>query len=169
MCATNVKYELRGEDYLKLWMYSQDRADKIKEAMFKTVTWTVGFTSALLGFIFLTFVNFDKEKATISRPWIIIIAGAAGLLTCLYSLFAIAESKRHIVSNWDAANHYANFLKDFDPDRTRGPGRFTKVWHELSVIVWVFGLAFTALVIYGVYSLGEVKTVGRGAFTIARF
>jgi hypothetical protein len=38
-----MPFELKDEDYLKLWMYFEDRADKIKEAMFKTLTWTIGF------------------------------------------------------------------------------------------------------------------------------
>lgn len=30
-----MQFELSREDYLKLWMYFEDRADKVKEAMFK--------------------------------------------------------------------------------------------------------------------------------------
>lgn len=33
-----MKYQLNDDDYFKLWIYFQDRADKIKEAMFETLT-----------------------------------------------------------------------------------------------------------------------------------
>src|SRR5215204_3127807 len=77
--------KLQDTDHLKLWMFYQERADKIKEAMFKTVTWTTGFAAALLGFIFVSFLNFDGEK----RFWAMTIPAVTGVVICVYSIIAI--------------------------------------------------------------------------------
>ena len=83
-----MPYLLQDEDYLKLWMYFQSRADDVKEAMFKTLTWTVGFAAALIGFIFVNLTNDDASKATVSLSSVVVIASAAGLIICLYSYVA---------------------------------------------------------------------------------
>ena len=63
-----VQFELTREDYLKLWMYFEDRADKVKEAMFKTITWTIGYAAALQGFIFLTLSATMRARTLCSSP-----------------------------------------------------------------------------------------------------
>jgi len=45
-------------------MYFEDRAASIKGAMFKTLTWTIGFAAALLGFIFAKLSDFDTSNKT---------------------------------------------------------------------------------------------------------
>ena len=47
-----MAYRVQDSDYLHLLEYFEERADSIKEAMFNSVTWAVGFAAAILGFIF---------------------------------------------------------------------------------------------------------------------
>src|SRR5687767_10045011 len=95
-----MSYTLRDEDYLELWKYFQDRADKVKEAMFKTLTWIVGYAAALLGFIFLALTNYDRAKASVPLAFAITLAAAAGLVVCIYSWLMLSEAAKHIQRNW---------------------------------------------------------------------
>lgn len=81
-----MPYKLKDDDYLKLWMYFQDRADNVKEAVFKTIPWIVGYAAALLGFIFLILTNHDTTKTAVARSSVVALAAVAGLVICLYSL-----------------------------------------------------------------------------------
>jgi hypothetical protein len=145
-----MPYVLEEKDYLKLWMYFQDRADKIKEAMFKTLTWSIGFAAALLGFIFVKLTEFEASKAKVSLSELVTIISGAGLVICLYSWFMLLESGNHIQSNWKRADkcktHITNLgeIVDAEPGKRR---KVIKIWHQLSFIVVLFGIAFAGLVV----------------------
>jgi hypothetical protein len=146
-----VSYKLKDEDYLKLWMYFQDRADNVKEAMFKTLTWTVGFAAALLGFIFVNLTSYDKLKATVALSGLVFVAAAAGLVICLYSWFMLSESGKHIQANWERADRCGLHVEDLgriihgDFEKNR---KTMKIWNQLRIIVALFAIAFSAILVW---------------------
>lgn len=107
-------YELKDEDYFKLWMYFEDRADKIKAAMLSMFTWLVGFKVALLSFIFANFANYDASKAKLELYVIVISAAVAGLAICCYSFSMLSESGHHIERNWDRSKTFRNRVLHLD-------------------------------------------------------
>jgi hypothetical protein len=143
-----AKVPLKDDDYLKLWMYFEDRADKIKEEMFKTLTWTVGFAAALLGFIFHNLTSHDTAKATAPLSLAIIIPAAAGLVICLYSWFMLSESAKHVKGNWERAKSFEENVEDLGKlihGSSRKTDKTMKIWHRLQIIVVLFAIGFAAL------------------------
>jgi hypothetical protein len=144
-----MPYKLEDDDYLKLWMYFQDRADNIKEAMFKTLTWIVGYAAALLGFIFLILTNYETTKAAVARPLIVALAAVAGLVICLYSWFALSESAKHIQRNWTHAIACGKQVDGLAAILRSGDNKNTmKIWDQLRIIVALFGLGFIAVLVW---------------------
>ena len=153
-----MTYELKDEEYLKLWIYFQDRADNIKEAMFKTLTWTIGFAAALLAFIFANLIDFDPSRAIVTLWSIVSITAAAGLVICLYSWFMLSESGKHIQYNWDRANRCELHVKDLgiiirgDGAKKQGDGakkrNVMKIWDQLRIIVVLFAIAFAGVLLW---------------------
>ena len=142
-----MSYELQKEDYLKLWLYFSDRADKTQETMFSTVTWTIGFAAALLGFIFFNLVEFDSTKAKLPLSMLVGVSAAAGIVICLYSCFIIFESARHIERNWDRAKRCATKVENLEQiilTATRKTGAMNS-WNQLLIIVALFAIAFIAV------------------------
>jgi uncharacterized membrane protein (DUF485 family) len=146
-----MPYKLRDDDYLRLWLHFQDRADNVKEAMFKTLTWTVGFAAALLGFIFVNLTSYDTSKAAVPLSAVVTIAAAAGLVICLYSWIMLSESAKHIQGNWERADrcgkHVENLGKLIHGDGKKN-GKTMKIWNQLRIIVVLFGVAFTAILLW---------------------
>jgi hypothetical protein len=137
-------------------MYFQDRADKIKEAMFNTLTWSIGFAAALLGFIFVKLTEFEASKSNISLSWLVMITSGAGLVICLYSWFMLSESGKHIQSNWKRAENCKTHITDFGKivDAEYGKKRkVMKIWNQLRIVVLLFAIAFAGLIIFGIRCL----------------
>jgi Co/Zn/Cd efflux system component len=139
------QYILKDDDYLKLWIYFEDRADKIKEAMFKTLTWTIGLAAAMLGFIFVKLTEFEAAKAAVELRWVVIVTSLAGLVICLYCWFMLRESGKHIQSNWDRSKECEAHIRDFR--KITHPGGKTRtvilnIWNQLLIIVGLFAAAF---------------------------
>jgi hypothetical protein len=148
MGTTVMSYNLEDADYLKLWMYFQDRADSVKGAMVTTLTWTVGYAAALLGFIFLNLTSYDASRAQVALSTVVGSAAAAGLVVCLYAWFMLAESAKHIKANWDRADRCRLRVEGLDEIVLGGEKRmpsFMKIWNQLQIIVVLFGIAFVAL------------------------
>lgn len=148
-----MQFELSREDYLKLWMYFEDRADKVKEAMFKTLTWTIGYAAALQGFIFLTLVDFDSSRASVRLHWLVGAAAAAGIVICLYSLFALYESGKHLRRNWDRAKRCEAKFNKLDyivSGLGKSEGSGLEIWQQLYIIVALFAVAFAAVIIWAI-------------------
>lgn len=143
-----MKHELRGADYLKLWMYFEDRAELRKEAMFKSLTWTLGFAAALLGFIGAKLTDFDSAKASITLSMLVAICAGAGLVICLYSLVMLSESAKHISNNWrraDRCKDQIDHLSEIIVGPRRAQRKVTAIWNQLRVIVVVFLFGFAGL------------------------
>lgn len=162
--ANDETYPLNDEDYLKLYMYFEDRADNIKEAMFKTLTWTVGFAAALLGLIFANLINYDRQKAVVPLCSLVIVFSIAGLVICLYSYFMLHESGSHIQRNWNRANTFKKKIANLDAllqaDNQGDSGTtgfmkrvrewWSKIWNQLKIIVFLFAVAFAGTFIWSI-------------------
>lgn len=145
-----MPFELKENDYLKLWMYFEGRADKVKEAMFKTLTWIIGFAAALLGFISHNLVEFDASKASVPLSRLVIVSAAAGLVICLYGWFMLSESGKHIARNWARAERCAAQVTGLEAIIS-GDGKkdhAIRIWNRLRIIVVLFAIAFTIVLIW---------------------
>jgi hypothetical protein len=91
---------LRADDYLELWKYFEARADDLKEHMFESVTWIIGFAAAVLGFIIGKFVDFSGPALAVKEEWLAVGFCGVGLLLCAYAGLMLAESADHIKGNW---------------------------------------------------------------------
>jgi len=158
--------DLDDGDYLKLWMYFQDRADDIKEAMFKTVTWTVGYAAVILAFIFTTLVNFNPDKSTVRLSWLVMSSAIAGLAICAYTFFALREAGKHIKRNWERAdrceehvNNLGVIFRGKKGEGGEGDGGekalsrkikkfFSRIWNQLGIIVSLFSGAFAFILVW---------------------
>jgi hypothetical protein len=116
--------------------------------MFKTLTWTIGFASALLAFVFVNLTNYDAMKAKVALTTVVIAAAAAGLVICLYSWFMLSESGKHIQANWDRADRCAKQVKDLERiihGAKRRTPKTMKIWNQLRIIVVLFAVAFVVV------------------------
>src|SRR5262245_45363913 len=177
--------EQNDKDYLELWKYFQDRADKIKEAMFQTVTWTIGFAAALLGFLAVKLTDFDESKAAVAVFWLILITAVAGLFICAYSCFAIHEAGRHIEENWQSAKRCKGQMgkqlqermqlqEILPPAAAKGETeekkkKFWYIWRQLYVIVALFAIAFVVVLGWDLVSHPATPTTSPHLTTNAIF
>jgi hypothetical protein len=53
--------------------------------------------------MFATLADFAPLRAVISLSMIMILVSSAGLVICLYALFALGEGAKYIRGNWDYA------------------------------------------------------------------
>jgi hypothetical protein len=141
-----------GLDYLELWKYFQERADDIKEAMFRTITWTTGIAAALLAFMFTSLISFDPAKAKISHFVAALAAAVGGLIVCFYSVLALREARKHIQANWDRADFCEKHVRGLQTI-IRGDGRKPRrktimpIWWQLGIVVALFAFAFVGLLV----------------------
>jgi hypothetical protein len=150
-----MAHNLEGDDYLDLWKYFEDRADNVKGAMFTSVTWALGFSAAIFGFIFSTLL--DLKEMTLfdlkpKSPEAVFLASVVGYLLCLYSVIMVRESRKHILRNWERAerckrNVYGmtHIVPDLDKDPT-AESWLNLVWNRVLVIIFAFTAGFCALV-----------------------
>lgn len=148
-----MKYKLKDEDYLNLWMYFQDKAVSVKGAMFNTITWIIGFAAALLGFIFSNLMNFDSSKAEISLSTFVMLASGSGLVICLYAFLALSESAKHIKKNWNYADQCLNSIDGLSNIISPNEGKnnkdkIMKIWNQLRIVVLFFTAAFIVVFTY---------------------
>ena len=144
-----MKYQLDEDDYLTLWKYFNDKATNVKGAMFNTLTWIIGFATALLGFVSLNLTNYNSDNAVISLPLLMVVSAIAGLFICVYAWFTLQESAKHIQNNWDYAN---NCRKEIDglkklikPKKKKT--EMMAIWNRLGLIVVFFAIAFLVILI----------------------
>jgi hypothetical protein len=146
-----MSYRLKDADYLKLWLHFQNRADDVKEAMFKTLTWLVGYAAALLGFIFFNLTNYEAAKARVDLSLVVALASAAGLAVCLYSWFALSEAGKHIERNWENAERcrakVEGLEKIIHPVADKRRWR-VRIWDQLRIIVALFTIAFGGILVW---------------------
>jgi hypothetical protein len=147
-----LEEKFTDQEYLKLWMYFQDKATSVKGAMFNTITWLIGFAAALLAFTFAKLTDFNLDNAAVSLPFLMVLTSSAGLVICLYAYFALGESAKHIKNNWRYADKCLNELKELEniviPKRTQS--RVVAIWKQLAIVVSLFLAAFIAILIWAI-------------------
>jgi uncharacterized membrane protein YeaQ/YmgE (transglycosylase-associated protein family) len=159
-----MTYQFEDKDLLELWMYFQDRATSVKGAMFNTITWILGFAAALLGFIFAKLGASYPPTASVTLPFLVFSVSGAGILLCVYALFALRESARHIENNWRLADAHleripelkaivyprygTNATKPKSNEEVKKRNQPMKIWNQLCIIVVLFLSAFALIIGY---------------------
>jgi hypothetical protein len=157
-----MKYKVDNEDYLKLWIYFEDRATSVKAAMFTTITWVVGFMAALLGFIFASLANDAPSKAPIELPTLMRLATGAGIVLCIYAFLALRESAKHIRNNWKYADHCLTNIEGLSTivspsglelNKRNNPSqqKLWTIWNQLRLLVALFMLAFAGIFVWSFF------------------
>lgn len=144
------KYAIKGVDYLDLWKQFEERAESLKESMFQSVTWVLGFAAAVFGFTLTQFFNLDTSALIIRHRGLAILSCAAGIALCIYALFLLREFAHHIRRNWDRANKCKNKLEGIaeiinPQEREERKRKWVQIWHKIGVVVILFVLAFIVL------------------------
>ena len=157
-----MKYELKDDDYLDLWKYFRSEAAAIKGAMFRTITWIIGFAAALLAFISAIITDFDASKSAVSLATFVIALSLAGIFICLYAWFTLGESAKHVKSNWKYADRCLNNIESLGSiialKEKKKKSRSMNVWDRLRIVVFLFLTGFFgALILTGFlwYSYGK--------------
>jgi hypothetical protein len=137
--GSEMAYQVRDNDYLHLLEYFEERADSIKEAMFNSVTWAVGFAAAILGFIFTNLMAFDPQPSFKS------LTGVLGA-SVVYAAVLVLESRRHILVNWDRAKLCREQVRGLDRIwLVSRNGPWLMVWTQIGIVIFVFAIGFAAL------------------------
>ena len=143
--------KIEDDDYLDLWKYFEDRADNVKEAMFTSVTWVIGFAAAVFGFIFAALVNFEGGAVTLKSPRGALGASIIGLVLCVYALLLVREAKGHILANWDRAKRCKVEVEGLEtilgPERAKG-WLGIQVWTQILIVVAVFAAGFSGVFVW---------------------
>jgi len=125
-----LAYRLEGKDYLELWQYFEERADELKDQMFQSVTWVIGFAVGVLGFIFATLADVSGPDFKFKVWWLVAAFCVVGLFLCGYAGLMLHHYAGHIGRNWTRANNFfreiegiENLVKDLQEKPE--PGRKT--------------------------------------------
>jgi hypothetical protein len=153
-------YKLGDDDYLDLWEYFQSRADDVKEAMFTSVTWSIGFSTAILGYIIYTLVNPIYFK--VFSPRALVVTSIIGFLLCIYTYILVHESRKHIRRNWEHANDCRRRIEGLDallkiekPEQELRPWySLSYVWNQVLCINGAFALIFLGLIVWALAGSG---------------
>lgn len=141
-----MAYRVQDSDYLHLLEYFEERADSIKEAMFNSVTWAVGFAAAILGFIFTNLVAFDLPQPSFKSLTGVLGASVVGFFVCVYAAVLVLESRRHILVNWDRAKLCREQVHGLDRIwLVSRNGPWLMVWTQIGIVIFVFAIGFAAL------------------------
>lgn len=147
-----LRYTLADEDYLELWQYFQGRADTLKDSMFQTVTWVIGFAVALLGFCYGKFIEFENGEMVILGRWLGVGCCLVGLVLCGYAWILLREYGKHIQRNWDRADRckaeigglerliFGKKLLGRDGKRTESTLKLRNIWDQILVFVGLLAL-----------------------------
>jgi hypothetical protein len=149
--------KLDKDDYLDLWKYFDDKATSIKGAMFSTITWIIGFAGALLGFMSVKLADFDPSKAAISLSWFMRSISIAGIMICVYALFALGESAKHINNNWIYADkicreNLEGLREIVSSSKAEQKDKSMPIWYRLGIVVLLFLCAFMAMLAIGLFN-----------------
>ena len=134
-------------DYVQLWCHFESRAETLKQGMFATTTWILGFASVLL--MYLLKEAFTTATSAGPQPWYF-VGAALGVLLCGVAGMVARYSASHVARNWERAKHCSNELaitKQFPIPRAlpSESWRF-QPWHFIYVFSGVFVCAFLVLV-----------------------
>jgi hypothetical protein len=148
-----VSYKLQDADYLDLWKYFEDRADSVKEAMFNSVTWAVGFAAAVMSLAATTLIDFGGSALHLKHPILVLAAAIVGLILCAYALILISESAGHIRRNWARAQRCKDNVEGLNSlFEAQGP-RTLQVWRQIVIVVGLFITGFTGIGVAAICSM----------------
>ena len=146
---------LTENNYLDLYKYFDEKASKVKGAMFSTITWIIGFAAALLGFMFSKLSESYPVQAALPRSKVIVVLSIAGIILCAYAFFALRESAKHIQNNWRYADRCKKKIKALEEivapikkTNNENQNSVMKIWNQLGIVVFLFACGFLAILIW---------------------
>lgn len=152
---------LSKSDYVQLWCHFESRAETLKQGMFSTSSWLLGFAASLLVYLSKGAI-FQQQKASTLKYWY--IAGSIiGILICIASILIARHAKNHIWKNWNKSKTCKKklesggefpiletdpkdenrFLKRVDRDQ-----RKVQTWHIVYIVSSVIGLSFVVVFLF---------------------
>jgi len=98
----------KPEDYLELWKYFTDDAQKVKDKMWTLATWLYTGLTALVGFAvdhsFVSSTN-TSESGSIPHNELALLTCIVGIFMSAYSNFLLYMYGMHIRSAWNRADY----------------------------------------------------------------
>ena len=98
---------------VELWKFFEERGSKLKESMFTTVSWVLGFSAAVLAFAVKE--GFADGKATVANPIAMSFLVLAGILLLVHAYFVVKDYGEHINRTFNRAD--AARKGEIDPER----------------------------------------------------
>lgn len=117
MAFTQGKQKVDEENFLELWQYFQDRADKLKERQWTVGTWILTLLSGLIAFSLdenTLIFSFSQTGIIVSKPLPALVLGIVGILICLYGWVVVFNYGTHIQRNWDRADRVKDKIIGFE-------------------------------------------------------
>lgn len=87
---------------VELWKFFEERGSKLKESMFMTVSWILGFSAAVLAFAVKE--GFADGKATVANPGAMSLLVLAGFLLLMHAYFVVKDYGEHINRTFNRAD-----------------------------------------------------------------
>jgi len=147
------KTKVISDSSVDLWKFFEERGGKIKESMFKIVTWIVGFAAVVLGFAVKE--GFEKGLTNITHPDMLVSLGLIGLLIVAYAALVIRDYGKHINRTFaraDAARDGETSPKKiWDKGKTAENMKLPPVCFHYFIIVGFFAIGFVLLILLGLY------------------
>ena len=138
-----------------LWKFFEERGAKLKENMFKVVTWIIGFAAIVLGYTVKE--GFAKGLVNAEYPGMVICFSLIGLLLLGHAVLVIRDYGEHINRTFNRAEKAMS--GESLPKKIWEAGEKAKcqnlppVCRHLLVIVSFFGAGFFALTILALKAL----------------
>ena len=108
------------------WRYFSDRADTLKDNLWKQVTWLLGLAGALYVYIVdQELISWSIDGRLLIKESPVLLLGLAGVVLCIFALLLIWDTGTHIKSNLWRQTHFSNnipLLKEMFDAETNAKG-----------------------------------------------
>jgi hypothetical protein len=142
-------------DFVDLWKYFESRGADVKNTMFSTVTWLIGFAAVIAGIIVKECLVLQPNAVVMSRPLPLVLLSLAGFGIIFYADVLIRDFGNHINRNFDRADRAREADKSLDELlHEEGPeADLPSICKRIRRVVRVFGTAFLVGIAAGVYKM----------------
>ena len=140
---------------LDLWKFFEDRCSKLKESLFNTVSWVLGFSAAVLGFAVKE--GYASCSSKVGNPILMAIMALAGLLLLMHAYYIVRDYVDHINRTFNRAD--AARMGEIDPQKVWAAGNVESkgdvpaACRDMFRIIGLFAIAFLALLALAISTL----------------
>lgn len=137
-----------------LWKFFEERGGRIKDSMFKVVTWIVGFAAIVLGFAVKE--GFGAGLTSVKHPNMLVSLGFIGLVVVVHAAIVIRDYGEHINRTFaraDAARDGETCPnKIWDKGKTAEGRKLPPICSHYLIVVGLFGIGFALLIFLGLHA-----------------